>query len=290
MPIFRTLILAALVISTVTTVASAEPKETCASIVTHLGYPVDDYHFQESGLFSMEQHQFGTLTCYINISDEFDSLYRGGMPIAEDGYFGTSALAERDQLITEFNTVVMVARELRQTEIEAARDKFRQTEGTLTQERDAALEVLRVSSEPPSNEKDPASTDNLTVTEGEPRAEAADTQNAEERSLILENNADNESNQMYVVVDRLTRRTCPSLTCGTVGTLMYREAVEVLEERQGWGRITRTYNASCINGSSEYVDSGDARCNTENGVVDGEFAEWVSLDHLESERPLDPAE
>ena len=79
----------------------------------------------------MEQHQFGTLTCYINISDEFDSLYRGEMPIAENEYFGTSALAERDQLITEFDTVVLVARELRQAEIEAARNKSRRTESTL---------------------------------------------------------------------------------------------------------------------------------------------------------------
>lgn len=290
MPIFRTLILAALMVSTVTTVASAEPKETCASIVTHLGYPVDDYHFQESGLFSMEQHQFGTLTCYINISDAFDSLYRGEMPIAEDGYFGTSALVERDRLITEFNTVVTVARNLRQAEIEVARNKFRQTEGTLTQEREATLEALRVSSEPPSKGQDSASTDSVIVTKDEPLAEAADIQDAGEKSPILENHAGYEANQMYVVVDRLTRRTCPSSACGTVGTLMYREAVEVLEERQGWGRITRTYDASCINGSSKYVDSGDARCNTENGVVDGEFAEWVSLNYLESERPVDPAE
>ncbi len=214
----------------------------------------------------------------------------GEIPIAEDGYFGTSALAARDQLIAEFNTVVTIARELRQAEIEAAGNKFRRTKDTLTQERDVALEALRVSSEPPSKEKDSASTDNFTVAEVELQAEAADSRGAEEKTPILVDHVGNKTNQMYVVVDRLTRRTCPSLKCGTVGSLMYREAVEVLEERQGWGRITRTYDASCINGSSEYIDSGDARCDTENGVVDGEFAEWVTLNYLESDRPMDPAE
>lgn len=96
--------------------------------------------------------------------------------------------------------------------------------------------------------------------------------------------------QRWVSVDRLNRRTCPSERCGVVGRLFFREAASVLEVRDGWARISRYYSASCVNGRSEYVDSGDASCTKANGVVDGEFAEWVAERLLVSTRPPDPAE
>ena len=55
------------------------------------------------------------------------------------------------------------------------------------------------------------------------------------------------------------------------------------------GRITKWYDASCADGVSEYVDSGNASCVAENGIEDGKFAEWVSVDALTVERPADPA-
>ena len=42
------------------------------------------------------------------------------------------------------------------------------------------------------------------------------------------------ADQRWVGSDRLNRRTCPSNDCGAVGQLFFREAVNVLEEQDGW--------------------------------------------------------
>ncbi|KAB2655132.1 hypothetical protein F9K94_21500 [Brucella tritici] len=95
-------------------------------------------------------------------------------------------------------------------------------------------------------------------------------------------------NQLWVKVDTVERKTCPSVKCGTVGTLSFRESAKVLETRNGWGRITRFYDASCSGGTSQYVDSGRAVCDKTNGIVGGNFAEWVKLDGLSKDRPPKP--
>lgn len=94
---------------------------------------------------------------------------------------------------------------------------------------------------------------------------------------------------MWVTADRLSRRTCPDTKCGVVGQLFFREKATILEQRNGWARISKYYDASCRNGLSEYVDSGNASCDPANGITDGQFAEWVAIAHLASERPPDPA-
>ena len=94
--------------------------------------------------------------------------------------------------------------------------------------------------------------------------------------------------EYWVTSDRLNRRTCPAAHCGIVGRLFYREGVTVYEQKDGWARISKRYDASCHNGKSEYVDSGDNRCSVSNGVKDGKFAEWVSFEHLSEIRPPDP--
>ncbi len=93
----------------------------------------------------------------------------------------------------------------------------------------------------------------------------------------------------WVTVDNLNRRTCPAATCGVVGVLKFREKATILEEKGGWARITRYYDASCVNGISQYVDSGNGKCVAANGITNGEFAEWVSAKHLSPTRPADPA-
>lgn len=98
------------------------------------------------------------------------------------------------------------------------------------------------------------------------------------------------SSDAWVTVDRLHRRTCPAERCGEVGWVGFREKVTVHEQRDGWARITQHYDASCHNGRSEYVESGDARCVSENGIVDGQFAEWVRVSSLSATRPADPGE
>ncbi len=95
--------------------------------------------------------------------------------------------------------------------------------------------------------------------------------------------------EMWVTSDRLNRRTCASTQCGVVGVLFFRERVEILEESGGWVRVTKPYDAACTNGRSTYVDSGNTACEAENGIVDGQFAEWVSTDYLSSTEPEDPA-
>lgn len=96
--------------------------------------------------------------------------------------------------------------------------------------------------------------------------------------------------EAWVTTDRLNRRTCPSTECGVVGVLFFRERATIYEEKQGWGRITIYYDASCKDGKSEYVDKGNATCDRRNGVVDGKFAEWVLLKFLSKDRPADPSE
>lgn len=94
----------------------------------------------------------------------------------------------------------------------------------------------------------------------------------------------------WVIADRLERKTCPSSKCGTVGQLLLRESVDVLEVKDGWVRISRLYSASCYDGKSDYIKSGNARCSPDNGVYDGKFAEWVESRYLSVSGPADPCE
>lgn len=95
--------------------------------------------------------------------------------------------------------------------------------------------------------------------------------------------------RLWVTSERLNRRTCPSDSCGVVGQLFFREGVTVHEQRDNWARITKLYDASCVGGRSEYVDTGNAACDPANGISEGQFAEWVSADYLAETRPADPA-
>lgn len=99
-----------------------------------------------------------------------------------------------------------------------------------------------------------------------------------------------DGSRMWVTSQYLDRHTCPSESCGIVGRLFFREAADVLEVDGDWARITDAYDASCSNGVSEYVDSGNANCATENGISDGQFAEWVRVADLATVRPANPAE
>lgn len=94
--------------------------------------------------------------------------------------------------------------------------------------------------------------------------------------------------QMWVTGDRANRRTCASTECGIVGKLFFRESAKVVEIKTGWARVSKYYDASCVGGRSKYVDAGRADCVPENGIVDGQFAEWIKLDLLSESRPADP--
>jgi hypothetical protein len=96
--------------------------------------------------------------------------------------------------------------------------------------------------------------------------------------------------QMWVTSQYLDRHTCPSQRCGVVGGLFFRESAHVQERKNEWARISRRYDASCADGKSEYVDKGNARCTSANGIENGQFAEWVRLSSLSTKRPPDPAD
>lgn len=101
--------------------------------------------------------------------------------------------------------------------------------------------------------------------------------------------ASDRNQRLWVTSERLNRRTCASESCGVVGRLFFREGVTVHEEHGGWARISQLYEASCVGGRSEYVDMGNAACDDANGIVDGQLAEWVSLEYLSETRPPDPS-
>ena len=109
-------------------------------------------------------------------------------------------------------------------------------------------------------------------------------------SIILIPFSISASQSYWSTVDRLNRRTCPSTQCGVVGKLFLREAATVYEVKKGWARITPPYDASCRNGKSEYVDSGNSACVASNGINIGKFSEWVAFKYLSKDRPPDPAE
>ena len=112
---------------------------------------------------------------------------------------------------------------------------------------------------------------------------------AEQPTSSVETTHAEPSDKYWVTSDRLNRHTCPSTDCGIVGQLVFREGTDVFEDKDGWARVSQYYDASCASGRSEYVDSGDSRCDPENGIVDGKFAEWVEADFLSEDRPPDPA-
>lgn len=92
----------------------------------------------------------------------------------------------------------------------------------------------------------------------------------------------------WVTVDRLNRRTCPDSACGVVGQLFFREKARIYEEKSGWVRISKYYDAFCQGGRSKYVDSGNSLCTPNNGINNGKFSEWVSSKYLSKNRPTDP--
>lgn len=86
--------------------------------------------------------------------------------------------------------------------------------------------------------------------------------------------------RMWVDVDGGVRRTCPSMACGTIGRFFPGESVIVYESEDGWSRVSRYYSAGCHGGRSSFVDAGPSECTPQNGIRDGEFAEWIRSDAL----------
>lgn len=94
--------------------------------------------------------------------------------------------------------------------------------------------------------------------------------------------------RMWVAIDDLKRHTCPSEECGVTGRFFFRESLLVQETQDGWSRVTHYRSAGCYEGKSAYVESGPDECSADNGIVQGEYAEWVKSEFLAEERPKEP--
>lgn len=91
--------------------------------------------------------------------------------------------------------------------------------------------------------------------------------------------------RMWVSGENAKRRSCPSMECGIVGRLFYRETVIVYETDDVWSRVSGYSTAGCYEGESTFVQSGRNDCSEENGISNGKFAEWVRSDFLVSKKP-----
>lgn len=291
--------------------ALATPKEDCETAISALGYPLTGYVFEKSGLFSMEKHHIGGVTCYINIEDKIDSLYIGEEVLAEDGYFGRDALRERNRIREQAQNEIDTARVARNAKIKKARDDFDTFEANVEDRVENKLASVREDSNPflgsrpstseeiaeapveerPSSNREPAPEQEPLIAETDPVVEGTDT--SEEAGAVEPEQEDSvlseKPERRYVTTDRLMRRTCPSSDCGSIGALLYREGVDVLEERNGWVRYTKPRPTLCEDGIIYLIETGNARCTKENGIVDGRVAFWVHGDYLSTEVPEDPA-
>lgn len=86
--------------------------------------------------------------------------------------------------------------------------------------------------------------------------------------------------RMSVTDENNLRRTCPSLDCGAIGRFYPGESVVVHESVDGWSRVSGYYTAGCFEGRSLFVESGPDACTAENGIRDGELAEWIRTEFL----------
>lgn len=89
--------------------------------------------------------------------------------------------------------------------------------------------------------------------------------------------------RMAIHTDEAKRRTCPSEECGIIGRFFSGESVLVYESANGWSRVSRYYTAGCHDGRSAFVEVGHNECTKANGIVQGEFAEWVKSAFLAEE-------
>lgn len=94
--------------------------------------------------------------------------------------------------------------------------------------------------------------------------------------------------RLWVAVDGIQRHTCPSVSCGVTGRFFFRESLFIRESLDGWARVSPYKSAGCYEGRSTYVQNGQDSCSAANGIVQGEFAEWVRSDFLAAERPDAP--
>lgn len=279
-------------------VALAGPKEDCQLVVQSLGLPIDGYSYIKGGIFTDDRHVFGSLTCYVNADGSFDSLYQGDTVIAEDGYFGTSALAARDAAREKAKSAEELAAQRRDDAISKAWESYELESKKVSDGLFEELSKLREASDPfrisvavdaaepilqaASPDSQVALTDEKTT--GSSSVDSAGGQ----PDVASTDSAVAGIREMWVSAERLNIRSCASEKCGRTGWALSGEKLTIYEVNGEWGRISEPTDAFCEDGWSAQIDDGDRRCVPENGVTDGHLARWVSLRHL-AEVPPEPA-
>ncbi len=280
--------------------AIAGPKDECELVVGSLGFDTDDYAFKKGGLFSSDQHIFGSLSCYVDHEGKFQSLYRGDTAVAEDGFFGVPALEARDAAMAAANAADERAAKKRDEAISKARETYDSETEDIAVELAATLLTIQENSMQsiPSETSSASDSDTSVFTPGKAQPDlthsgakngAGDPENERESSteVIPQPVAGRE---MWVAVERLNIRSCPGANCGRTGWILAGERIVVYEEKNGWARISEPYLANCISGITDQIDDGDRRCVSENGISDGKIAKWVAVKHLSPISPIKVAD
>src|SRR6056297_147542 len=231
----------------------ADARSHCAQAIEHLGFETSDYVFEQGGFFSFDTHRFGTVACEVDSEGQIRQIARGRQLLAEGDYIGPEVLEQRDRILALARQERDGAMEERTVAIDAAREAYRsQIEQIDLAERATLSELVArsspfsedketiVDSEPPSQGQtseapadDPI--DPAPVPQGDRAGTIAPEKSEEgaagvgtetidppqeterDASTETENATSGKPIRMYVVADRLTRRTCPSTACGKVG-------------------------------------------------------------------------
>lgn len=273
----------------------AGPKDDCEAIVRGLGFSTSPYRFEQGGIFSRDQHIFGDLTCYVEPDGSFNSLYRRDTPVAEDGFFGYAALEERDRAISDAERETDVARRKRDEIIDRARADYEAASADIDQKLSERLSTIRKNSDPretpqsASNEQDSPQTPQLaeTVVRDE---EVTTEPTQEDPEPAPPSPTVKVGKEMWVTSERLNIRSCPSESCGRTGWVTEGNRIEILEEKDGWGRIDEPVPALCENGTTSMIDDGNKSCSLDNGIVNGMITRWVSLKFLSASKPKETAD
>ena len=132
--------------------AHAAPKDTCQQALDSLGYPTDDYSYEEPGLFTNERHNFGATACYVTTEGEINKIQRGDTVIAEQGYFGKATLSERDRIRSESNSRIDSLWAERNEKIDEIRRDYQARVDAVEANTENKLSDLRSASDPFSDQ------------------------------------------------------------------------------------------------------------------------------------------
>lgn len=90
----------------------------------------------------------------------------------------------------------------------------------------------------------------------------------------------------YVTSKYLYKRSCPSIACGQLADYLNAgDEVTIYEVKNGWGKISLSKDAVCVNDVSSVIESVNNKCNSENGIVSGNLFEWVLLSGVNKNKP-----